>query len=292
MHAPRDGLRLPNLAAGAWSLAPWAAGILALALLAVSASGSEPALKLTALANEGVLFRAGETVVAIDAAVREPYSVYGALPAEAFAELAVGEGRFAGLDLLLVSHEHRDHFQAEAMATILAGNAGAMLVSSPQVVESAAEAVAAGDRDRLRAVDPCAAEATEDGRGGEVRLDLDRVRVDFLCMPHGGRHRGRIYNLGHVVEIGGRRVLHIGDVANDRAIFAGFELPSRKIDVVLVPYWMFWGDEEELVRTALAAPVVVAVHIPPGDLAGVREELAERWPEVRVLSPLESIEIP
>lgn len=236
-----------------------------LALLALAA-GSPPAreVELTYLANEGFLIRSGETKVLIDAFVTEPYSMYAAVPEATFAAMVDGEPPFDGVDLVLASHVHDDHFQARAADAYLGARDAVPFLSSPQVVGK----VAVRDEDRIVALLPPDEKTREAERGD--------VKVEFLRLPHAGGARAReVQNLGHLIDVGGVRVLHVGDADLDSGPLAGYGLASRGIDVALIPYWWL-GSAEMLaqVRERLGDARLVAMHVPPGEVKDVAARLA------------------
>jgi L-ascorbate metabolism protein UlaG (beta-lactamase superfamily) len=249
-------------------------------LLSSPAAAQAPApveLEVRALANEGFLLSVGDDVVAIDAFVAEPYSGYGALEGEPLADLVAARGPFASLDLALVSHAHRDHFQAEPARRVLAARPACVFASSPQVLEalhaSGAEALAPAERLREFLPEP----------GASVALDVGEIHVEVLRLSHGTGRFAQIQNLGHLITLGGVTALHVGDAAMVPETFAAYRLRERGIDVAFVPYWYFDAAEgRRIVDEHLLPARLVACHIPPGELEAVTRRLAANRPEVLV----------
>jgi len=238
-------------------------------------------LDVVALANEGFLLRSGEQAVLIDAFLSVPYAGYDALPAEVLARLEAAEAPFAGVDLALVSHEHADHVQAEPARRFLAASPDTLLATSPQAL-----AIVVGDDEQ--AVPNHEAYLPEPGETSVV--ERNGVRVEFLRLSHGSGRFASIQNLGHVITIGGQRVLHLGDAATEAMNFRPYALPGRQLDVALVPYWYFLErGGRALVEEQLPARRVIACHIPSRERAEIASKLATSHPHVIVPSePLES----
>ncbi len=235
-------------------------------------------LELTYLANEGFLIRFGEEKLLIDAFVPQPYSGYAAVPPEMHADMLAGKPPFDGVDLALASHVHLDHFQPASAAPFLAAHSETRFISAPQVLEKLSEELPESSPafERLRELLP-EPRKTEEAREGDIHVLL-------LRLPHsgGGRNLG-IQNLGHLIDLGGARLLHLGDAEANAAELVGYDLPSRSIDVALVPYWWL-GDAEGIrqARKALGARHLVAVHVPPGEVEAVRTNLSKLDGEVLV----------
>lgn len=226
--------------------------ILALAGLMQSAcvNAVEP-LEVIWLANEGVLLSVGTQQVLVDAFIPERYSIYTALPADVAEQLLAGQPPFEAIELALVSHVHRDHFQPDYAQSFLEAHPETRLVSSPQVAALLPAAHAAVD-------------AHFPPAGQSSRIEGNDIDVELLNLPHG---IDGMQNLGHVIEIGGYRVLHVGDAEMEPAHFEPYKLQQRRLDVALIPYWYFSSATgRQLIATHLDARLQIAVHIPrPGE---------------------------
>lgn len=216
--------------------------------------------ELVHLANEGFLLRSEGRAVLIDAFLEEPYAGYASLEREALERLRAARPPFDRVDLALVSHVHRDHFQPELAAEFLAASPDTVLATTAQVLERL------GGEGRVLA-------AGEDG--APLRATLGGVEVECFRLSHGsGRHAG-IENLGHLLEVGGVRFLHLGDAVPDPEAFARLELAGR-VDVALVPYWYLDGGAgQRLIDEHVAPRHVVAMHVPPPEMADLRRKLAD-----------------
>jgi L-ascorbate metabolism protein UlaG (beta-lactamase superfamily) len=86
------------------------------------------------------------------------------------------------------------------------------------------------------------------------------IHVQLLNIHHG---RGRpIENLGFIVEIAGKRVLHIGDSDAEAAVFQKYEVVKDRIDVAFLPFWYFLNeDHKRAVREQIQPRHIVVMHI-------------------------------
>jgi L-ascorbate metabolism protein UlaG (beta-lactamase superfamily) len=91
--------------------------------------------------------------------------------------------------------------------------------------------------------------------------------VELLGLPHGGARHRHVEHLGYIVEIGGRRVLHVGDTDISDETFAPFRLDTARIDVALLPTWMVMSKEGRRVIDRWIRPrQVVAFHVGDDDM--------------------------
>ncbi len=234
-------------------------------------------LELVYLANEGFLARAGEHALVIDAFVTEPYGPYAAVPAELFADLLAGKPPFEDIDLALTSHAHRDHFQVAPAVEFLRARGTTAFLSSPQVADELLAAL--GEHPAAARVAALLPENRQSLAAPEAPLG-----VELLRLPHtGGARTAEVQNLGHLIECGGARLLHVGDADVQTEELAAYALAARRIDVALVPYWWLGGAAGiARAKELTGARHLVAVHVPPAEVAALKEHLARLDPAILV----------
>ena len=240
-------------------------------------------ITITQLANEGAMISDGETRILIDAMVIEPYSIYGGLPAQAIPVFEQLSGPFSEIDLVLVSHRHHDHNQPRFACSFMQASSHSKMISSSQVLGLMREKCRQflSSSDRVSEMDP---------QYGEPHvIELEDVQITVFPLSHGTGKYARLQNYGHLIEIGGMKVLHVGDAAMKPEDFSRAGLDKLEIDVALIPFWYFQpGPGREVINAFLDAPHKIAVHIPPGEMAEVQEYMRESFPQVTILeNPLD-----
>lgn len=218
--------------------------------------------QLTYLANEGFLIAAGETRVLVDALHRGAVQGYPKLPPAMQEDLEAARGAFAGVDLVLVTHHHGDHFDPEAVSRHLLANPSARLVSTPQVVERLRREFPSFPQiaERLSAVLPA------EGERREQPLGTPGLALTVLNLHHGRGLDPPVENLGFLIELGGVRFLHVGDTEAGEADWARLDLTRQRVDVALLPYWLLWDEAgRERIRRQIAPRGIVPMHWPSAD---------------------------
>ena len=214
------------------------------------------------LANEGVALNLdGPSLIVIDGLFREGVRGYQTIEPEV-RERFEGEVFMDAGRLALATHHHPDHFDAGAVLAHLSNNPGSRFVSTPTAV-SLLEALDPPPevRARISASYPAESERERfdfEGRRGSIRLQTLNL--------HHGRRGTPIENLGHLVEAGGLRVLHMGDteVTVDEIIQQG--LAADRLDAAFVPYWLLLGRDGPRVVEAIGARRVFAIHLPLAEM--------------------------
>lgn len=134
---------------------------------------------------------------------------------------------FDGIDLILVTHNHADHFDAGLVEAQLLLNPNAVLVTTAQV----AGALRAGFADygkvqeRVKVLGPA--------EGERIKVTLSGIEVEALYLSHDDP----VFNLGFIILLGGKKLLHTGDAYPPYLSIYGF--PKDNLDVAFVPYsWL------------------------------------------------------
>lgn len=243
------GFCLPGLLAGT-------AGV---AASAPSADGGDRPVDVVLLANEGVLISGGGRSVLIDGCVREPYAGYGAVPDHVWKKLLAAEAPFERLDVVLVSHAHRDHFQVEPARELLLARPEAKWVVHREVA-----ALLEADWQKWSEV-AARVTALEPSEDEPAIWRGDGVEVELRRLPHGPA-RTLPENLAHVVHLAGRTIVHVGDAQATAEQIEAAGLASRTFDVALLPSWYWLGDEWAVARRSFAGRLgTIALHRAPGE---------------------------
>lgn len=226
------------------------------------------------IANEGVLIASAGKQVLIDGLHREYRPAYLFPPPEMQAVLENSRPPYDKIDILLVSHIHLDHFHPQAIGSYLKANPQTVFASSGQATAEVASNFAEYEkvRSQIRPV-------THEWKRSSA-MDHNGVKIKFLGLRHSGDRFRDIQNLGHVIEIGGKKLLHIGDADMTAENFAAFRLLDEKIDIAFIPYWFLISEDgRKFVKEQFGAKNIIAVHIPPAEAEEVIAQLRKDMPE-------------
>jgi len=234
-------------------------------------------ISITFLGNEGVLLSDDSNKVLIDGFLAEPFAIYEGLTEPARALQSRAAAPFDKIGLALASHQHFDHFQPDQACRFLKASPATLFVSSPQVqalLKDRCKPFAASHKN-IRTVVPALGVSELLRQGG--------YSAEIFPLSHGVGKYAKLQNYGHLVEIGGMTVLHIGDAAMDPADFIVAGLQNRQLDVALIPYWfLVQTTGRQLVAQYMNARHKIAVHIPPKEFQEIKTILADEMPEVMV----------
>ena len=211
------------------------------------------------LGNEGVLISSGDHKVLIDAFYADSYGTYLLVPEGMRDAMMAGAPPFDGVDAILFSHIHGDHFSAEPTLAYLRAHPEVDVFASGQVIDALVAAGAPRD-DRLVRFDLDAEDAARSAQVGPIAIEAVRI-------PHaGGARRAAIENLAFRVSLDGALVaLHLGDADPADRHFAPHQdhWDARALDVAFPPYWFFDSPAgRRIVQERLRPKQAVGVHVP------------------------------
>lgn len=232
------------------------------------------------IANAGFAVRAPEGTVLIDALFRDGLPDYQQAPGALNEKMETGAAPFDDVRLVVVTHAHPDHFNAAALVRHAKHNPDTHYLVTPQARKRMIEAgfpEAAGSR--VQAVYP-------HNDRHETRT-YGHIRAAGYRVSHG--KGSAIQNIGVLIETGGVKVFHTGDMEPYPDELAEAGLRNLGVDAALVPFWVLMSAENrKLVSGTFAAKTVIPMHVPDreqdwmaeyGGLAGLRTLIESNVPE-------------
>lgn len=207
-------------------------------------------VKVTYLGNAGVLISDDTHAVVMDG-LSGNLSGWIQLSANEFTSLTRGDAPFEGIDLVFATHSHGDHFSPTAVNTFLGRNSNARYIAPPQAVSG----VSAGGQIVNMSPD----------RGTRVDMTVNDVPLSVLHLRHFdqfGNDFSSVENYGFIVELGGKKLLHLGDVEYSSANLDAFDLELEDIDVVILPMFntLLSSQNADLIKSLVAPGHVIVLH--------------------------------
>jgi L-ascorbate metabolism protein UlaG (beta-lactamase superfamily) len=191
--------------------------------------GRQAPLQVTFIANAGVLVSSGDRKVLVDALFDKPNPEYRAPSADVLDKIMKGEPPYDGVDLVLVTHNHPDHFDAPLAVRYMETVPGPILLAPADAVAEMRKAAAdwAGIEPRVVPLDLKV--------GEKVERDLKLVPITAFRTLHGKQESPM--NVMFLFELDGWRIFHEGDSPGNVNEYRGFGLGSDPVDLALVHFW-------------------------------------------------------
>ncbi|MBV8543062.1 MAG: MBL fold metallo-hydrolase [Pseudonocardiales bacterium] len=186
---------------------------------------------------------------------------------------SAGYHELTRLDAILITHQHPDHLDLQALPALLTANPAARLLvdsgSAPQLAEAgiAHEVVGPGHRVELA------------GTGVEViGGDHGVIHPDIPVVP----------NNGYLIEGDAGTILHPGD---------SFAPPEHDVEVLLLPTaapWLKLSEAVDYLRAitpSLAVPIHQAILAKPNKHYDLFRELAPAGTDIRIAAHAEPLKL-
>ncbi len=245
---------------------------LILILLALYAAQGVHAQTITYLGNEGVLIQNGESKVLIDGLFDEYNLRFHAPDANLMTKIMTQTAPYNGVDLILVTHAHRDHFNAQIAVDYLMANKSALLVAPPQAIDSMQQYSDsfAKIKDRVNSFP---------WKKGWRQAAFGDITVRTTYMLHAGKSNKYIQNAIYIVNIGDKQVIHLGDTQMERDHFDNLRLEYEDFDAAIVPFWYLTSVYgASLVNKFMHSKEVIGVHFPVKGFESSISKVQENFP--------------
>ena len=254
---------------------------LSIAISLATATLAAAQVEVTYLSNEGFLLQAGESKVLVDALFGNGLKNYPVVPEKIRRQMEAAQGPFAEVDLVLATHFHPDHFNAVSVAKYLQAEPKARFISTHQAVNKVL-AIDSDLKPRLEGFWP--------GQGEKAARTVAGIEVEILRLHHGKTRRPEVQNLGFVVQMGGLRLLHVGDTEVIPGDVEAYDLDQAGIQVALLPTWFYVAPKHRQVNDLLGKTHRVVMHMgaksaparyfyPADTQEGLVQALAESHPK-------------
>lgn len=217
-----------------------------------AAGAPSDSVRVTYVGNSGFLITVGDKKILIDALFHGFPGDY-ALPQDIQELLVNARPPFDGVNLILATHDHGDHFSADMVRQHMRSNPAATLVATAQVASQLADL---GNR-------VISLHATESGPDG---TDVSGIRVEAIYLSHGTAPAGEteIINFGYVVTVNGISLFHTGDIDASLLTVAGLQahgLPEKRLDLAFIPHFILAVPQARpLVSEGIRSRYVVPSH--------------------------------
>jgi L-ascorbate metabolism protein UlaG (beta-lactamase superfamily) len=217
---------------------------------------AENDVAITYLGNEGFLIFSGGKKVLVDALFRpDLYQI----PPNLIDALRFAQPPFDRVDLILVTHNHPDHFEPTMVRSHLQNNPDVVFVSTSDAVSRLGTNYDGFDQlqDRVISVQITAGETAQYNTSGTA--------LEIIRLPHADNP---VANLGFLFTVGDNTFLHVGDYdyqgddpSSHLAYMQAFNLPGKEIDFAFLPWYLLTNSRNRgIINDEIHADLVIPMH--------------------------------
>jgi len=230
--------------------------------------------KITYISNEGFLIEAEGGKILIDALFGKIDEDWCDSPSENTMELMENsENPFNDVDIIAITHNHRDHFNESIVVKHLLSNPRGIVICPEQVGEILIKNPDYGAfSDRIVSLTP--------GMFCDTLIDVSGIPVRILRLEHShymiedsitgimsNRHQN-IENLGYIFNIGGIKIFHCGDTnpLNEEE-YSRFSIYKEEIDIAFLERLFYAYEKTETINKYIKPGNIILMHINPNNIS-------------------------
>ena len=210
-------------------------------------------LDATYIANSGFLIESGNKSVIIDALFKQGWDNYLVPTDSIVSDIIKRKDPFEKASLMLITHNHGDHFDPDMVVGYLLNNEENILLASPNVTNAVLQ------------------HPEYKKFGGQiVQLDklnrekndttIQGIRVRSFFIQHDARPQ--IENVGYLIEMDNLKIFQTGDY-------------NENIDLACLNFYGFWNtkEEREFTKKYINPKKITLIHIPPAEINSVQDSV-------------------
>lgn len=211
---------------------------------------AQTSIKITYIGNDGVYISDGMVAVVIDA-LPGGLTGWSEIANGVQTSIERGTGDFSNTKVAMVTHAHTDHVSFTSVNSFLSKNSSSMLIAPPDITPSINSST------QINSANPALGQFED--------VVIDGINIKVMHMSHFdafGDDFSNIINFTYLVELGGLKILHLGDFEYSTANLAPFNLSSEAIDIVLIPALSpFLNAASKTVVDGINAKNEIALHL-------------------------------
>ncbi len=241
--------------------------LLILANIMFSSCSGQKEIDVTYIANEGFLIESSGKKIIIDALFSEGWGNYLVPSRSIVSDIVNQQEPFNNANLMLITHDHGDHFNALMVVPYLIKGSDNILIAPPKVTNAISK-----HPDYKKFENQIVTLDKINPENNDTTIQGIRVRSFFI--QHDSRPQ--IENVGYLIDIDKLTVFHSGD-SNGSALveFEKLQLQNESIDLAFLNVYGFWStkEEREFTETFIKPKEIALMHIPPAEIENVKDSV-------------------
>jgi len=220
-------------------------------------------IEVTYIANCGFQIKSNNKQLVIDALFKEGYTDYLVTPDTIASEIISSKKPFNNVHLLLITHNHGDHFNDSMVVKYLNYSPNNIIIAPSSVTKAILE-YPDYKYNKNQIV-----EINKVNHNNDTMIQ--GIRIKSFFMQHD--NRPEIENIGYLIDMDGIKILHTGDCTGaDTIQLKNLQLQNRDIDLAFLNFYGFWrGQNKRNFTKKIVNPKnIVLMHIPPKEIESVK----------------------
>lgn len=225
-------------------------------------------IDVTYIANEGFLIESSDKQIVIDGLFSEGWGNYLVPSRSIVSDIVNLQGSFGNSHLMLITHDHGDHFNPLMVVPYLIKNSDNILIAPPKVTNAISKHT---DYEKYKN------QIVQLDKSNQKQNDttIAGVRVRSFFIQHDSRPQ--IENVGYLIYFDGLKIFHCGDSnGSDSVEYEKLQLQDEDIDLAFLNIYGFWNTKEgrDFTETYIKPKEIALMHIPPAEIENVKDSVS------------------
>lgn len=237
-----------------------------LTCLNLTSQSIESKMDVTYIANAGFLIESSGKKIIIDGLFNTGWNSYLIPSDSVILNIINQQAPFNQVNLMLITHNHADHFNDSMVVAYLNNNSENILIAPSLVTTSILKNPDFKNKNQIVELDKINRQKND--------TTINGIRIRSFFTLHDSRPQ--IEHVGFLIDIGDIKVFHSADSnGSDSVEFEKLQLQKEKIDLALMNFYGFWSTKEERMFTEkyVHPQKIVLMHIPPSEVETVKDSV-------------------
>jgi L-ascorbate metabolism protein UlaG (beta-lactamase superfamily) len=215
-------------------------------------------LVVTYLCNAGIMLEGNNKKVLIDSFCKTTGTPYKNSATSTVTDITHGIQPFAHIDAMLFTHSHWDHFDAAYTAGYLDQNPEAFVVATNEAATHILRLMTSQPKNLIRLDLPLHTSTIK---------SIDGIGIHCIAMNHGGSKDDSLQHIAYLIELHGKRILHVGDASLLKSNYKDLGLQHLGIDLLIAPFpYVGSIPGRRVIQLYIKPKKIAVVHLPYKDL--------------------------
>lgn len=177
------------------------------------------------IGNAGIILKLGDIIIGIDIFTGVDISPYEASPVELERDLLYNK-RYPELDVLVITHNHKDHFNIGKVTTYIKHHASTAILAGQDVINKLRESGIKSQRLLAKQKLP----------NGDYCCSCGGMELDYLSTIHMGQAYRDVQHYSLLIRYNNQGIFISGDAAPDNILYEHLKEYCKSIRILIAPF--------------------------------------------------------
>ena len=166
---------------------------------------------------------------------------------------------FNNIDMVLFTHNHTDHFDRVSTVEFLRHNANSVIISTSEVIQEINSELSDLENSRLIESNPTLYNIEN--------ITVKGINIQSISLLHDGKEYKDVQNLAYLIEVGEKKILHVGDAKAIEENYINLNLIEKNIDLLIAPFpYVSIPRCRQVIEKYIKPKKIAVVHLPCREL--------------------------